>query len=399
MSESETPHAEVRPAEVRKALTANHKVLSRDFVERDEILQSLTCAALAEHHALLVGPPGTAKSMITRAWSAQFSDAVHRETLLTRQTTEDQVLCYLDVPSFMAGERKFRFDGSLPEAHFAFVDECFKATGGLLNATLGWLNERTVRGFRSPLITCIGASNEFGEDDSVAALEDRFLFRHWVSPITRKDAKVTFLRDRAEHRVLSPLQPITLAELSAAQSAVRATQIDDVLFGVLADLQVNLNGIGVQVSDRRLGQCLVILQAYAWLQGDTSVGPEHLDVLRHVLWRRPEEKAGVDAAIGAIDKGIVGEIRATIERALEPYYTARAAFNATTGAWSHESAKLAYLQRCPAFLPVFQQAGEEVKAKIAGTGNSERVKTRAKEYLAELREAFVQARADCKGAL
>lgn len=398
MSEPDTPNAEVRPADVRKALTANHKVLARDFVERDEILQSLTCAALAEHHALLVGPPGTAKSMIARAWSAQFSDATYRETLLTRQTTEDQVLCYLDVPSFMNGERKFRFDGSLPEAHFAFVDECFKATGGLLNAQLGWLNERTVRGFKSPLITAIGASNEFGEDDSVLALEDRFLFRHWVSPIAKKDHKIVFLRDRAEHRVLTALQPITLTELSAAQAAVRATPLDDVLFGVLADLQVNLNGIGIEVSDRRLGQCLVILQAYAWIQGDTSVGPEHLDVLRHVLWRRPEDKAGVDAAIGAIDKGIVGEIRATIERALEPYYAARAAFNAATGTWSNEAAKLAYLQRCPAFLPVFQQAGEEVKAKL-GAGGSERVKLRAKEYLAELREAFVQARADCKGAL
>jgi MoxR-like ATPase len=398
-AQHETPPA-VDTADVRARMARNRAALSGPggLVGREREIESLFTAPLCAQHVLLVGPPGTGKSYLSRAALSQFNGAsVYWEGLLTRQTVEDQVMGHLDVPAFQQGKMTYVMAGHAPAAHFAFVDEAFKATGGLLNAKLSWLNERVVmRGtlrYTSPLVTCVGASNEFGEDESTEALEDRFLFRHWVDAIAARADKVRFLQSKGARAALPQLEPVSLPELQACQAEAAALPVEASVYSILADLQDTLRGVGVAVSDRRLGQCIDVLRAYAWLCGDSEVGPEHVEILRNVLWHRPEEIPAVEAAIGAVDKGMMGEIRGLVEQALEPYHRLRAECD-EQGHWKSEGARAAYLAECVALQQRFQQTGMEIKSRFANV--PARVQARAREYLKELQAAFEQCRDDAK---
>jgi MoxR-like ATPase len=386
-------------ARTRRALNANAAKLSTSFHERQALIEGLNVAVICRQHTLLVGPPGTAKSYLARAYFSQFTaaGAVAWEGLLTRQTLEDQIISHLDVEEFQHGRLVYVWEGHAPAAHFAFIDECFKATGGLLNSFLSWLNERIVLGrgapYESPLQSAIGASNEWGEDESVAALEDRFCFRYAVEYIQARAAALNYLSAAAAGHKPPTLEPVSLQELAAAQAAAAVLPIDPAVLGVLLDLRDRLRTVGVEISDRRLGVALQALRAHAWLQGDADVGLDHLDALRPVLWQRPDQIPAVDAAIGSVDKGIIGEIRAICDAALSRYTAART--KCVDGHWTDEGARRAYHADALSIATGLQAAASEVKAKF-GTGGSlpERVKVRAREYLAELKTAFAQAKAD-----
>ena len=366
-------------ADVRRRLLANRKVIAAVFHERADILVALDVCATSQEHGVLVGPPGTAKSDLVRTWASQFT-GTYREDLFTRQSTEADHLAFLDVQAFTNGAYVYKTDGKITEAHFAFGDECFKASGGFLNSLLGWLNERNVRGgYVSPLITFVGASNEFGEDESVAALEDRLLVRFWVEPIAKRAARLAFVEAAAVPRQPIRLQPVSIAEITAAHDAARTLVFDPLVFEALLNVQDALKGAGIYVSDRRMFKCVKILQAFAWLDGSATVELDHVDFLRNVLWRRPDDRPAVETAIGTVNKGMIGEIRTIVERLLDAYHAAKGQSD--------------FSERASALCDQMEAGGRDIKARFGGKV-PQRVKDRAKSYLLELSQAYD----DCKAS-
>lgn len=336
----DAPVASVDLADVRARMARNRAALAGYFsAERADIFGALQALALTGHHGLLLGPPGTGKSLMVETAFGAFTDGIYRRELLTRQTTESDALAYLDVPVFSReGRYTYRHDGKLPEAHFAFVDEAFKATGAMLNAMLSWLNERIARGgYLSPLISCVGASNEFPEDDTTSALEDRFLARFWVEPLSPA-ARVEFLRGRASGARAPTLEPITMAELAAARAAAEAIPVDDDVCRALSSVVTSLGGVGVVVSERRAGWCLEYLRGVAWLAGAPAVDTDQLDALAHVLWRRPEDRDAVRAALAAVPRGgVLHDARKLTALALAEYAEAQGAHDFGRIALEHAS--------------------------------------------------------------
>src|SRR5205085_2643911 len=56
---------------------------------------------------------------------------------------------------------------------------------------------------------------------------------------------------------------------------------------------------GIQPGDRRQFKAVACAQAFAWLNEAGCVGPEHLEVLTHVLWDEPGEQPEKVASVVA----------------------------------------------------------------------------------------------------
>ena len=181
----------------RETLRTIRDELAQLFLERADVIDGALTALLSGHHVLLIGPPGSAKSMLADELCRRLDGATYFQWLLTKFTTPEELFGAVSLAALERDEYRRVTTAKLPEAHIAFLDEVFKASSSILNAILTLLNERRFHNGREvlsvPLIALFGASNELPEDDELQALYDRFLLRFVVGYI---DEDFPPIRDR-----------------------------------------------------------------------------------------------------------------------------------------------------------------------------------------------------------
>ena len=263
--------------------------LRQSFLERAELIDGALAALLSSHHVLIIGPPGTAKSMLADEICRRIEGASYFQWLLTRFTTPEEIFGAVSLKALEQDDYRRVTVHKLPDAHIAFLDEIFKANSSILNAILTLINERLFHNGREvagvPLLTLFGASNELPEEDELTALYDRFLVRFVVSYISED---FRFLRMLESPRQVERTH-LTLAELSDLQAQVRDVSIPSHVYRSITDIRRELNKKNIQASDRRYRQSLSVLQAHAYLEGQKEVFENDLFFLEHVLWRDPGE--------------------------------------------------------------------------------------------------------------
>jgi MoxR-like ATPase len=168
---------------LRTRLNRFRTSLGRFFVKKQDLIDLMLVAAVAQEPLLLVGPPGTAKSDLV----LKFKDAIgladedYFEYMLTRFTEPSEIVGPIDIGKLREGRYVRREQGKLPTARLAFLDEIFKSNSAILNILLTIINERKFYQDGQPqpvrLRVLFAATNEIPEQSELAALKDRFCLK------------------------------------------------------------------------------------------------------------------------------------------------------------------------------------------------------------------------------
>ena len=183
------PELQAEADAVRKRINRFREALGRFLVHKQEVIDLMVVAAVAQEPLLLVGPPGTAKSDLV----LKFKDALgidegdYFEYMLTRFTEPSEIIGAIDIRELREGRYVRRKEGKLPTATLVFLDEIFKSNSAILNILLTIINEKKFyqegRPEAVPLRVLFAATNEVPEQGELAALKDRFVLKVQSRPV------------------------------------------------------------------------------------------------------------------------------------------------------------------------------------------------------------------------
>jgi MoxR-like ATPase len=277
--------------------------LSQGVHERDEALKLGLLALLAGESLFLLGPPGTAKSLLARRLKAALAGARAFEYLMGRFSTPEEIFGPLSIAGLRDRDVfERRTLGYLPEADVAFLDEVWRASPPIQNTLLTILNEKRFRNgdheLKVPLKLLVAASNRSpAGEENAEAFWDRFTVRIEVGALTTEEGFRNLVTDTADlyrPRVAAG-DALTPDEWDALQVGIDLVEVPDAVVDALAVLRQALGEapVPVAVSDRRWKKASRLLRACAVAHGRAYVDGQDLGVLEHVLWDRPDQRPAV----------------------------------------------------------------------------------------------------------
>lgn len=268
------------------------------LIERDDEVMGMLVALLSRHHIFMVSPPGTAKSLAIKMLKDVIVNGENGagkvryfEILMMKSTLPDEVFGPYRISSLKRDVMERDIDGYLPTAHFAFLDEVWKANSAILNGLLKITNEREFKNGKDlvqvPLYTMFTASNELPGEDDLSAQYDRFMLRYHPEYIRSMGNFVKMCKTRDEDLVLKTR--LTFDEINDAIAVVKAIEIPDDVIDMLAEIRENLKAEAIVVSDRRFRESLRCVRAFAFLNGRDIVSMDDLEILEHIFWSEPTD--------------------------------------------------------------------------------------------------------------
>ncbi len=283
--------------------------LNNEFVERSELIKIMLLSVVTSSNLLMLGPPGTAKSLISRAMCNRIDNSNFFEWLLNKSSDPAELLGTFSIKGMENDQFKRMTAGKLPEANIAFIDEVYKCNSPTLNALLSIMNEHVFfndgKAVPVPLISMFAASNEPPEDESLLAMHDRFLFRIEVEYVhdaaNKKRMFNNYIYDRAGVSMNKTRTTITGEELEALQAKAKTIQVPKAIINKFISLMSSLQkNATISISDRRANECFKVLQGSALLHGRDKVGLDDFNSLKYVLWEKKEQIDTIGAEITKI---------------------------------------------------------------------------------------------------
>lgn len=295
------------------------------FPERRAEIRCLMLGLAMRQHVLLLGPPGSAKSMLTRAFCAAIAGS-YFEVLMGKYTVPEEVFGPFKLSALKNDIYERATDGYLPWASIAFLDEVYKANSAILNGLLTITNERRFKNgtkvMSVPLQMCVAASNELPQDEGLAALHDRFLFRRWVEYINDSD---TFgdVWEKGVPEITERIDPADLESIRASAAAVDVSGVKE----TVKTLRLKLSQEhGVIVSDRRWIQLKSAIQMSAAFAGRTVAIKSDCLCLADALWNDPDEAKKVENTLALVVSPDLAEARRILDAILPEYASINMSF-------------------------------------------------------------------------
>ncbi|ELI5412119.1 AAA family ATPase [Vibrio parahaemolyticus] len=313
--------------EVKKRITQLLEQIGEGLHEREHILSVSLLSTLSGQNTFLFGPPGTAKSLISRRLACAFESPKYYEHLMNRFTTPEEVFGPVSIQELKQDKYIRKTEGYLPDAEFAFLDEIWKSSPAILNTLLTLINEHVFKNgsevIKAPIRSVIGASNEVPqENQGLDALYDRFITRLMVPPILLEDNFNLLLNAKpstSDPNVDEELK-VTLSELSQWNEAIHNVELSKdtllVIKYIRNEISEKNEELGLYVSDRRWQKAAILLKASAFFNERNYTNLTDTILLKHCLWTSPENRVCTEEIVmNAIEScGIAGDINlATID--------------------------------------------------------------------------------------
>ncbi|MAI34705.1 MAG: ATPase [Rhodopirellula sp.] len=280
------------------------EAVSDGMFEREEIIAVSLLGALCGQNTFLFGPPGTAKSLISRRIACAFQRPTYFEYLMNRFSTPEEVFGPVSIKALKEDQYTRKTEAYLPKAEFAFLDEIWKSSPAILNTLLTLINERIFRNGEvvepTPLKALIAASNETPEaNQGLEALYDRFIIRLLVGPISQSDHFDRLLKSKpTEANVAIPedlvVTPDEWVEWRQQLHNVHlSSETLTIIHLIRAALAEKSDELDVYVSDRRWQRAAMLMKASAYFNGREETNHSDAVLLKHCLWTHEDNRQAV----------------------------------------------------------------------------------------------------------
>ncbi len=293
---------------MRDKLQSLLKELNQGLVEREEIIKLALLSVLAGENIVLIGPPGTGKSLVARRIAECFKGGENTsgdyfEYLLTKFSTPEEIFGPLSISELKQDRFKRNTNGYLPSVRVAFLDEIFKASSSILNSLLTILNERLYHNGslaeKVQLQSLIAASNELpSEQEELNALYDRFLVRRFVDYVREENLSKLF-DVTTENYIQNRLSASELKNIARDASAVAIPVLVRQIIEQIWQEHRKLfkEDRREQLSDRRFVKILGLLRISAATNGRKEVDLSDVMLLKNCLWNHPDNSSKVSKLI------------------------------------------------------------------------------------------------------
>jgi MoxR-like ATPase len=284
--------------------------LNQGLVEREHVLKLAMLTTLAGENLVLVGPPGTGKSLVARRIAQSLSHegedgAGYFEYLLTKFSTPEELFGPLSIAALKTDRFHRNTAGYLPTVRMAFLDEIFKASSSILNALLTVLNERVYHNGtevqKVPLQALIAASNELPTDqEELAALYDRFLVRVFVDYVGANNLSRLF--ETTTEPTLRTQDMLSAADLARVRQAADQVVFEPALIQAVQDIwaahkEAFNEDRRESLSDRRLKKVIHLMRVSAATNGREAVDLSDVMLLKDCLWSHADNVKKVQEVV------------------------------------------------------------------------------------------------------
>ncbi|MDE6497423.1 MAG: AAA family ATPase, partial [Muribaculaceae bacterium] len=273
--------------------------MSQGVYEKEQIIAVALLCAVAGENMFLLGPPGTAKSMVASRVKMVFKDGKSFDYLMSRFSTPDEIFGPISISRLKNNDRYERLTaGYLPEADVVFLDEIWKAGPSIQNTLLTAINEHIFHNggmiMRTPMKLLIAASNELpAKDEGLEALWDRFLVRMVSNCVESDTAFFNMIKGAGGEMSELPEALYITDELYSCwqnesktvgiqPSVVRAIKAIRKIFAALE--KEDGNRLRYYISDRRWRKAYRLMQTSAYLNGRSEINLSDYILLIHSFW-------------------------------------------------------------------------------------------------------------------
>jgi MoxR-like ATPase len=191
-----------------KKLYQVETILNQRFANMEQTIRALLLSVASGEPMLLIGPPGTGKSRLIRAFCGLTGlldeddpTKEHKhyfEYLLTPFTEPGELFGFYDIRSAMEEKELKRLDmGMMQHAKVVYLDEVFNGSSAILNSLLAFLNERIFHDRNQRQVVAMeclfAATNHIPQSPELKAIFDRFLLRCYLENVEPNPKKFSDL--------------------------------------------------------------------------------------------------------------------------------------------------------------------------------------------------------------